>query len=45
LEENHDWMAQQAEENYESSEYWLAVKGILNQMQGVIAGVQVYCPL
>lgn len=27
LEENHDWMLMQAEENYLHSEYWLAVRG------------------
>lgn len=41
LEANHDWMTEQAEENYLNSDYWLAVKGILNQLQGIVAGVKV----
>jgi hypothetical protein len=44
LESNHDWMVDQAERNYLSNEYWLTVKGLLSQLEGVVAGVKEGCP-
>lgn len=44
LEANHDWMVMQTEKNYNSSDYWLQVKGLLSQLEGVVAGAKDGCP-
>jgi Phospholipase B len=35
---NYDWMNAQADANYLVSEYWLVVKGILHQLNGLLDG-------
>ena len=44
LETNHDWMVQQAESQSRDSEYWMAVRGTLAQLHGMLAGVRAACP-
>lgn len=44
LESNHNWMSEQAERNYLANEYWLTVKGLLSQLEGVVAGAKDGCP-
>lgn len=44
LQQNHDWMVAQADRNYADSEYWLAVKGILEQLDGLVSGIKAGCP-
>ena len=44
MEENHRWMATEAEKNWDTSDYWLAVKGVVAQLDGLLAGVQAGCP-
>lgn len=42
--DNYDWMAEQAEENYLTSELWYSVKLMLNQMNGLLRGLSEGCP-
>jgi hypothetical protein len=42
--ENHDWVRGQAEANWRTSEYWLAVKATLVQLTGVLNGLRAGCP-
>lgn len=44
IEDNYNWMVEQAEANYQSSEQWYAVKLMLNQMTGMLQGVSDGCP-
>jgi hypothetical protein len=44
LEENYLWMAAQAEQLWPTSDYWLAVKGLVAQLEGLLAGVKAGCP-
>jgi hypothetical protein len=44
LVENHDWVRNQAEANWRTSEYWLAVKATLIQMTGMLNGLRAGCP-
>lgn len=44
LETNHDWMVAQAEMHSRTSEYWLAARGTLAQLHGMLAGLRAGCP-
>lgn len=44
LETNHDWMRQQSETLYKQSDYWMSVKGLIAQLDGMVAGMKVGCP-
>lgn len=38
LEQNYDWTLKQANSNYLISDYWLSVKGVLQQLDGLAEG-------
>jgi hypothetical protein len=40
---NYQWMERQSEQFYSSSNYWLVVKGVLSQMNGMILGARDGC--
>ena len=44
LEDNHKWMTTMADKHYLKSEHWLAVKGLLAQILGMVQGVELACP-
>ena len=44
LELNHDWMLSKAEQLYKTSDYWLSVRGLLAQLEGLVAGSREGCP-
>ena len=44
LRDNLFWMEEQANMNYKHSEYWLTVKGLINQLYGVLEGIKRNCP-
>jgi hypothetical protein len=44
LEQNHVWMNTQAALYWEVDEYWMVVKGILSQLEGLLIGAQHGCP-
>ena len=44
LEQNHDWMMEQSERHWKTSEYWLTVRGTLAQLHGMLAGIRSACP-
>jgi hypothetical protein len=44
LQTNYDWMVRMSEQHWKYSEHWLAVRGLLAQLNGMVAGVQDGCP-
>lgn len=44
LEANHVWMTAQASLYWEVDDYWMAVKGLLAQLEGLLIGAQKGCP-
>ena len=44
LEQNHVWMNTQAALYWEVDEYWMVVKGLLSQLEGMLIGAQHGCP-
>lgn len=40
LEDNYNWMADEAEKNWPKSDYWLAVKGMVAQLNGLLNGLR-----
>lgn len=44
LEDNYKWVSQQANARYRTDDYWLAVKGVLSQLEGILEGLQSGCP-
>ena len=44
LEDNYKWVSQQANARYRTDDYWLATKGVLSQLEGILEGFQSGCP-
>jgi hypothetical protein len=44
LEQNHVWMNEQASLYWEVDEYWMVIKGVLSQLEGLLIGAQNGCP-
>lgn len=44
LEQNHVWMNQQAALYWEVDDYWLTVRGLMSQLEGLLIGAQNGCP-
>lgn len=44
LEQNHVWMNQQAALYWEVDDYWLTVRGLMAQLEGLLIGAQNGCP-
>eukprot|EP01038_Epipyxis_sp_PR26KG_P009997 gene9997-13449_t len=44
LQSNHDWMVTEAQDKWRDSDYWLAVKGLLSQLEGIVQGAKDSCP-
>ncbi len=44
LELNHEWMEEQAELLWSTSDYWTVVNGQLSQLNGLLAGASAACP-
>lgn len=44
LTDNYAWMLAQSDRQYRNSEYWLTVKGVLSQLQGLLDGMIQGCP-
>lgn len=42
--DNHQYMARMANKHYQTSEHWLTVKALLNQLQGLVDGFHQGCP-
>lgn len=43
LEENYDWTDRESSLKYADSEYWLAVRGVVKQVNGLYAGYRAGC--
>mmetsp|Transcript_4556 Transcript_4556/g.6234 ORF Transcript_4556/g.6234 Transcript_4556/m.6234 type:complete len:596 (+) Transcript_4556:792-2579(+) len=44
LDDNHQWLVKQAELLWLESDYWMAVRGLLLQLDGMVRGAQEGCP-
>lgn len=44
LEENYEWMVNMAEREWKYSSYWLNVKALVAQLNGLVHGLQSGCP-
>eukprot|EP00428_Durinskia_dybowskii_P079488 CAMPEP_0170450314 /NCGR_PEP_ID=MMETSP0117_2-20130122/51705_1 /TAXON_ID=400756 /ORGANISM="Durinskia baltica, Strain CSIRO CS-38" /LENGTH=756 /DNA_ID=CAMNT_0010711601 /DNA_START=817 /DNA_END=3087 /DNA_ORIENTATION=+ len=44
LEQNHVWMNTQASLYWEVDEYWMVIKGVMSQLEGLLIGAQKGCP-
>jgi hypothetical protein len=44
LKENYAWMKSESDLRWQTSEYWLSVKIVLHQMNGMLAGLRRGCP-
>ena len=44
IEDNYDWMVEQADKNYLVNDYWYAVKASITQINGVYEGLVDGCP-
>ena len=38
MQQNYDWIAKNADANFRTDEYWLSIKGITEQLNGVVEG-------
>jgi hypothetical protein len=41
---NHDWMVEQSNLNWQTSDYWRTVRGMLSQLTGIVNGANAGCP-
>lgn len=44
LEENYEWTSNMADSEWQYSSYWMSVKTLLAQLNGLVQGVQAGCP-
>ena len=44
LRKNYEWTTKQANERYHKDDYWLAVKALLEQLDGMLSGFLESCP-
>lgn len=44
LNKNYKWTLQEANKRYRGDDYWLSVKGILSQLEGMLDGYRAACP-
>lgn len=42
--DNYNWMKQQSDNQWETSEYWFNIRGLLYQINGMVNGIQKGCP-
>eukprot|EP01036_Dinobryon_divergens_P034039 gene34039-43981_t len=44
LDDNYSWLVEQANQHWRHSDYWMAVRGLLSQLTGIVKGAQEGCP-
>lgn len=44
LEQNFEWMKTESEARYRNDSYWMAVKGLISQLEGMVVGIKDGCP-
>jgi hypothetical protein len=42
--DNYNWMKQESDNQWETSEYWFNIRGLLYQINGMVNGIQKGCP-